>query len=149
MWSLGVVLFVLLSGSHVPFGNRGLCWTSIPNMPGPQESVDKLQKWLEVWRSAGLLALLGALSGVTLFPLGLRQKSRHGNAPSQPCHLPDTPALLPSPPAWSFSGASGLQGGSHQPAEGQPAEGQGAAGRRAGERCMLIPWSSNPCCPGQ
>jgi len=48
MWSLGIVLFVLLSGSHVPFGNRGLCWTSIPNMPGPTESVDKLQGWLEV-----------------------------------------------------------------------------------------------------
>lgn len=47
LWALGVVLFVLLSGSHVPFGNRGLCWTSIPNMPGPQESVDKLQRWLE------------------------------------------------------------------------------------------------------
>lgn len=48
MWSLGVVLFVLLSGSHVPFGNRGLCWTSIPNMPRPTESVNKLQHWLEV-----------------------------------------------------------------------------------------------------
>ena len=48
MWSLGVVLFVLLSGSHVPFGNRGLCWTTVPNMPGLKESVDKLQKWLEV-----------------------------------------------------------------------------------------------------
>lgn len=47
MWGLGVVLFVLLSGSHVPFGNRGLCWTSVPNMPGPGESVDQLQRWLE------------------------------------------------------------------------------------------------------
>lgn len=53
LWSLGIVLFVLLSGSHVPFGNRGLCWTSIPNMPGPQESVDRLQRWLEVrWKGA-------------------------------------------------------------------------------------------------
>lgn len=47
VWSLGIVLFVLLSGSHVPFGNRGLCWTSIPNMPGIQEPVNKLQRWLE------------------------------------------------------------------------------------------------------
>ena len=48
LWALGVVLFVLLSGSHVPFGNRGLCWTSIPNMPRPNETVDRLQKWLQV-----------------------------------------------------------------------------------------------------
>lgn len=54
LWSLGVVLFVLLSGSHVPFGNRGLCWTSIPNMPGPQESVDRLQCWLEVCLGVGV-----------------------------------------------------------------------------------------------
>lgn len=48
MWSLGVVLFVMLSGSHVPFGNRGLGQTSIPNMPGRGESVDALQSWLQV-----------------------------------------------------------------------------------------------------
>ncbi|KFM23774.1 Ribosomal protein S6 kinase alpha-3 [Auxenochlorella protothecoides] len=47
MWSLGVVLFVMLSGSHVPFGNRGLGQTSIPNMPGRGESVDALQSWLQ------------------------------------------------------------------------------------------------------
>ncbi|GAB4813728.1 hypothetical protein N2152v2_000774 [Parachlorella kessleri] len=47
MWSLGVVLFVLLSGGYVPFGHRGLCQTCVPNMPGPQEKVDKMQDWLE------------------------------------------------------------------------------------------------------
>lgn len=47
MWSLGVVLFVLLSGGYVPFGHRGLCETCIPNMPGPTEKMDSLQEWLE------------------------------------------------------------------------------------------------------
>jgi hypothetical protein len=63
MWSLGVVLFVLLSGSHVPFGNRGLCWTSIPNMPGPQESVDKLQRWIEASAHQGPATKAQALAG--------------------------------------------------------------------------------------
>eukprot|EP00887_Chlorella_sp_A99_P002837 scaffold6.g2837.t1 len=47
MWSLGVLLFALLSGAHVPFGSSGLCWTSVPNMPGPTETVDRLQRWLQ------------------------------------------------------------------------------------------------------
>lgn len=70
MWSLGVVLFVLLSGSHVPFGNRGLCWTSIPNMPGPQESVDKLQRWIE----EHLVCKLGVINQ-------LQQSQEKGKAP--------------------------------------------------------------------
>jgi hypothetical protein len=62
-------MFVLLSGSHVPFGNRGLCWTSIPNMPGRSEPVDKLQRWLEVRRcgGAGPLGLIVHVSFVRLY----------------------------------------------------------------------------------
>lgn len=70
LWSLGIVLFVLLSGSHVPFGNRGLCWTSIPNMPGPQESVDRLQRWLE----EHLVCKLGVINQ-------LRETQERGKAP--------------------------------------------------------------------
>lgn len=160
IWSLGVVLFVLLSGSHVPFGNRGLCWTSIPNMPGPQESVDKLQKWLEVrpgarlegtcvHRSAGL-----ALDSAA--PWWKCRMWRHGGAAGpSPCPLFNFPICLPLPlppsnsPATALTspsaGAPGLQGGSHQPAAGQPGEGQGTAGCRAGEHCMsCCLWPSAP-----
>ncbi|KDD71447.1 hypothetical protein H632_c5002p0, partial [Helicosporidium sp. ATCC 50920] len=47
VWSLGVLLFALLSGGHVPWGHRGLCWTSVPNMPGSRDSIDRFQDWLE------------------------------------------------------------------------------------------------------
>ncbi|KAL4452542.1 hypothetical protein ABPG75_008204 [Micractinium tetrahymenae] len=70
LWSLGIVLFVLLSGSHVPFGNRGLCWTSIPNMPGPHESVDRLQRWLE----EHLVCKLGVINQ-------LKESQQKGKAP--------------------------------------------------------------------
>ena len=48
MWSLGIVLFALLSGGYVPFGHRGLCQACIHDMPGPSEKMDKMQEWLEV-----------------------------------------------------------------------------------------------------
>ena len=70
MWGLGVVLFVLLSGSHVPFGNRGLCWTSVPNMPGPGESVDRLQRWLEVGRLSCMPTLAPAAAAPSGYAAG-------------------------------------------------------------------------------